>query len=906
MRRYKKLPLWMKIVLCISIVGSGMLLLYHGSALNLYLQIIQRHKLEKIEFIGKGDLYSAYIMPEILAAMQNLFFAYKTDDAIPAVRLDLPAAEEKKLNDDLPESGFHWVDGTLTIDGVEHAVKVKYAGDYFKNWMYYKKGYRINPKKEDDTLFLGYTMIDVRIPKYPYANTIAQLLGEKMGLLAQERQAVQFYLQNEFVGLMYIQPVIGKDFLEKNQYMAGDLYQGENGTTDIYDGVDRNIFTVPQIWEAKTQREDGADTRKQDIFLLINAVQTVLSGGKITPMRALMDEKKTVSFLALVTLTQSLHFDFFHNTILYFDPTKGSFEQVVKDVGPWAWDTFAVDIVNNDLFLALHKDPRFVFEKYRVIWAQITQAKLADWLRTTIAETLTLREETVKNDPGLSNFSDAMALLETEFNKLDTLAQMLATTEVYYKQKSSDTETVLTIAVSGWGSVLLVDTGARDVYRDHNMNGVLDGEDQKVTLPELLHPGRVLPIDAITLEPSPLTYQYIVVGGMVQPPTLENGLDGSAVIPVEDETIVAAPLTYPQHYLLQQLEQRLISVHPWLLEAEEITADDFTIFSDDPLKFSRIGEKFASRDAFLAANPAFTAATDGADGVKLSGRVTFDRTVVIPKDVPLTVEAGTTIALGPNVSVIAYGPVTIVGTAEKPVRFERSNTEIPWGTFAVLGDQTQSVTIRYTSFDGGKDGFMNGAYFSGMVSLYWLKDVAIDHAIFTHAASDDALNVKYTEMIITNSFFLENTSDAIDSDFNKATVTQNTFDSNGGDGVDVSGTTAIIAENLIQNSGDKGISIGEESVVDLQTTWIDGGITGVAVKDASTVTIQNVHIFNTTNGIALYRKKALYEKGGTATVSQTNFWNNTRNTDSDDYSKFTMNDITNNEEMMPALPALPF
>ena len=71
---------------------------------------------------------------------------------------------------------------------------------------------------------------------------------------------------------------------------------------------------------------------------------------------------------------------------------------------------------------------------------------------------------------------------------------------------------------------------------------------------------------------------------------------------------------------------------------------------------------------------------------RLRGDTRLRETLVIPKNETLMIDAGTTVQLDPDVSILSYGKVVIRGTSAHPVTFAPTVKGKPWGAFALQGE----------------------------------------------------------------------------------------------------------------------------------------------------------------------------------------------------------------------------
>ena len=278
--------------------------------------------------------------------------------------------------------------------------------------------------------------------------------------------------------------------------------------------------------------------------------------------------------------------------------------------------------------------------------------------------------------------------------------------------------------------------------------------------------------------------------------------------------------------------------------------------------FKRFFESGYSIDEFMTNNPAFI--KGGAKMIILpSGSYAFYRDVIVPANLRMVIDAGTTIYMGKNVSFLSYSPIIASTDKSKPIRILRASPSEAWGTFAVVNTENDKNVFNYVQFNGGSGAKINGITFTGMVAFH-NSDADIKNSSFINAGDDDGLNIKYGRVLVENSYFSQNFSDGIDIDFSdkETKIINNQFIANGygggGDGIDLSWSDILIEGNKILTCTDKGISIGESSNSFINNNEINGCDIGIAVKDLSKAEIENNIISDVRVGIAVYRKKDVF------------------------------------------------
>ncbi|MBU1129769.1 right-handed parallel beta-helix repeat-containing protein, partial [Patescibacteria group bacterium] len=243
----------------------------------------------------------------------------------------------------------------------------------------------------------------------------------------------------------------------------------------------------------------------------------------------------------------------------------------------------------------------------------------------------------------------------------------------------------------------------------------------------------------------------------------------------------------------------------------------------------------------------------------LKNHIDITENIIIPHNTELIIQPDTNINMSTNTSIISYSKVTAKGTKEKPITIKSSDPEKPFGVFALANEDASNSIFEYVNFENGSESYINGIYFSGMFSAYHNNDIIIKNCSFKNAKADDALNFKYSNSSIYDSYFSDNSADAIDYDFMSGEISNNIFIKNGNDSIDTSGSTTLIKNNYIYFSGDKGISFGEKTKAIVINNVIDSCRIGIECKDSSnSISINNVIANNSVSAINSYQKKEIF------------------------------------------------
>jgi hypothetical protein len=245
--------------------------------------------------------------------------------------------------------------------------------------------------------------------------------------------------------------------------------------------------------------------------------------------------------------------------------------------------------------------------------------------------------------------------------------------------------------------------------------------------------------------------------------------------------------------------------------------------------------------------------------------------LILPDGFGLLLHAGVELRIEPGRSILARGPVSVRGTAEKPVVVRGSSEEEPWGVLAVQGRGSSALLearepvrseIRHLLVEGGSEDYLRGVHYSGQLSVYH-GDLILARSTLRRAQSDDALNVKHGQVSITDCAFVDNRADGVDLDWVEGSVQRSLFAGGGrnGDGLDVSGSDVVVEDSVFSRVPDKCLSLGEGAEVRIRGSLLRGCAVGVASKDLSRTEVSESLFLDNDRDFAAYQKKKIFGGG---------------------------------------------
>jgi len=230
-----------------------------------------------------------------------------------------------------------------------------------------------------------------------------------------------------------------------------------------------------------------------------------------------------------------------------------------------------------------------------------------------------------------------------------------------------------------------------------------------------------------------------------------------------------------------------------------------------------------------------------------SGDVVITGTVMIPGDITLGIEPGTTVefAAGREIELIVKGTLTAEGTESDPITFT-SDAENPakwdWTWIRLDGSGGSGSSLKHCVIEYANTGIR-------------IKESSpvIESNLFS--SSCYGINASSSSSLIKGNVFYNNDY-GISADNCDFTLTGNRFYKSVQDAIDVSGEFfATIDHNLIYQNGGHGIQVeGLSGTVIVNNTIDRNGLDGIHIRHAlSRITIKNnILSANGRNGISCY------------------------------------------------------
>ncbi len=875
-RRYIKYGVF--ILLALLIVGNSVFAF----------QYVSKNRSQLVFNKGVKTLLPVYrSVREISKIGLNIFYIPKMLGSadIPQYKLVIKGKDLRTLNKNLPSSlsdgvlaGTVWlsdehkktVPAKFTYEGKQYNVKVRYRGDNPNHWTRPKRSWQIKFDKDD--LFEGIRTIKLIIPddRAYFAEYLNNYRADKLGLSFPEAEYVELKINGSNHGVYYQIEDWSSESLEKNRLPAdANIYSTDDqyiqNSTFEEDG--RSVFEDERFWSKPVNDKIFDFENYAEIDLLTKVIQQENFSEVADD---LIDLESFYKWQVVLMLAGSDHPSDEGNIRLYFNNSSGKFEFV-----PWDLEVFPAPAsrisVNTLIGEKLFSDPNRAYERNKMLWEYVKD-------KDNIEDDLNFYDDAYeelksnfyadwkKHDSNFK-FDRKVKQVRQQFeNNVDTIKELFDTdnSRLVIRYDTDKNLIALDFYVDNFAGLTLKsvsvpsDVFGGSVYYDTDKNGEFSFQDEFLTYASATDDEKI---------------QFSVDDYFLYDTGYEN---------------IRTNKHPTKHTVFIKLNNNAQAINPTDIKINTdnaITGEKVKIKDKryiDATTFNYFSDVSQTIDQFISKHWMFIKSGDTV--ILPSGGYYFSENIVVPKSYKLKIMPGAVLNFAQGISLVSYSPIEAIGTTFSPIVFRASTGQI-WGILGVLGVKESQSTFKNTVFEGGSNAYINGVFFSGMLSAYY-SDIEISDSTIEGARGDDGINVKYAVANISNNRFLGNSADAVDIDYADGVVEKNFFNKNGNDGIDISGSSILITDNYINESGDKCISIGEKSKKPIIfNNVLNKCKIGIETKDNSTPRIINNVIVNNEIGLNAYRKKEIFEDGGKPKVYNSIIWDNDIEVQDDKFSK---------------------
>lgn len=771
-----------------------------------------------------------------------------------------------------------WNDATLIQGKDLLPVRLRKRGDNSVHWVTAKKSFTLATRKGN--LFKGYSRLSFSAKTVLQSHIVARLAGE-FDLLAPFTTVAPVFVNEKFYGIFRVGEIIDESFLLHQKRMPGNVFRGDNAERgEVYKGLPRGLSVNPYIWDRVVkdrQLSSNADATLQAFLADSNGT----TFDDHLRLMGWVNQDEIARLLALMLVVgDPIHLSDVNNNFWYEDPSSGLLHPI-----PWDFRLIVLEVLQNRnyrvsrLMAEFLRNPFVLDGALRTIQRKIAGDSLLGTAEKAIGSVYDRYREHFEYDIQREPFTPYVGKPQDVLHGLRSNLRLLNgwindSTVAFHAEARSAGSAILDFEARGYAGndlhAIIVDGESKSLpaarlVADRNRNGVLDPADQEIsgkwtptaTGAQLLlaHPMALIPgldPDKAGIQPAPVLYRFFLVPrdakgsgalGAIRA-DLRNRLTGkpATVVPWRAGAPVAASASW----------------HPWQY----------------PIPVSMVH--------------------------RLSGDTHLRETLIIPKQDTLIIEAGSTIRLARDVSILSYGRVVARGTKERPIVFRPAVERQPWGTFALQGEGANGSELDHVRFSGGGGALLKRVEYRGMVTIHWAKGVLLKNCeLADNVRSDDTLKAVHSEMTIENCTFLRANADAVGFNYSSGAIINNRFVDSAGDAIELMASAPQIIGNQITGAGDKGIFVSQESHPIIFSNHIARNSRGIEVNDGSEPVLVQNRVVENDIGVVQSTKHSHYGSGGWAKLVNSPVTKNKTDIKSDKDSRLTQSERGSTKDDTP-------
>lgn len=885
LRRY---TLW--IWLTLSLIGLIGLI-----AANTALPLYKRHfqlgglGLKELGYIYYGRAFLKPLMEDSYAILGNAVELVLDIEPQPqksdlkAIHVKLPGGAIERMASSLPKSAKErYYQGELLYqDGVWRRARVRYRGRNLHHWMPEKPSLRIKLRKTYPVNMQRNINLINPEDRAMVSNPLGDWLARQLGVMTHQTEFVRLFINNDFFGVYHSTTRDDEEMIRINERMPGPLFVGDRV---------KGRWT-PEKFEVAGE---GKILEKSDPFaLLTEAMYLPAAPDRYEKLWRIMDIERMAGWQAAMNLAGGIHTDSYHNHLYYFDPSGGKLEPLIVDINGFGlltqpYGDLKIEKVSdyripiNDhlqpLLNITLRDPHFYHRRNEILYQALNSG--AGSRESLLAELDAIVQRTA---PDIEADKRKASILRTKLvsffripysnrqyrQAIDNLEKWIENRYQFLEEhlKTAHVKVLVAPGEEGRNRFLVQVDGHVAVsfdpafldtklFADTGLDGTFA---RPVDSPMMLYPGLREDTDLVyrwtsgkrryqtpfQLVPDSQNYLFRTSGKL----TLEALGDRlkEAFQHGLDHRPVTIELQRVNQLDAEHFPPNIHSVHSWRFQPLQSTT-------------TRLGP----------------------------GEVVITEDLFIPKNGRLEIAPGSVIRIQKGVSIVSEGPVTIAGSQEKPIYFQRADPEHAWGILAIQGRESSQSRISHAHFSGGSLASHLNIHYSGMVSVHWSPGFSmVDSSLRSNVESDDLLHVVHSDIVMERTRLESCYADCIDLDYAVGRLSNLTIRQAGNDGIDLMTSRFSIDHVDIETVEDKGFSVGEKSTVQIDQSRVHGANIGMAIKDASQAEVANSSLTGNFVAVDLARKNWRYGGPGRARMRSVRFDNNEVNVRSEERAALT-------------------
>ena len=751
---------------------------------------------------------------------------------------------------DPEQGGGDWVNAAVALPNQQVlTARIRRRGDNSVHWLSGKRSLSVRTSRS--TFFQRYRQFGLSA-KDVYTSYVANRLAGEFGLMAPATTIVPVYLNNQFDGLYRFVEVVDSSFVIPYRRMPGNIYRGDAAERgDSYKGVPRDLLANPYIWERESLNERRTGPGDRQLRELIEDI----NGGDIGAHQRMMsrvDRNEVSRLLAyLLMVGDPYHMDAVHNQIWYEDPVTGLMHPIPWDIRLLRLDRPQRQRVNV-FFRETLRDAGMVDgilqELSRLLsdtaWMARRDSLVGEPAKRYPNE---LRFEALRAGliPPVGNAAESWRILQANDS---VLHRWLADARVAFAAGPvAGGMRLLDFETRGYSGANLIGvtvagSGGGALRMDGNDNGTLDSSD----------------------------------------PLVEGRWEGdrfalSAPLPLVSGWDASVPVIRPgtQHYRLFLIGSR---------GGRAVTPDLVNRYTSGPITAEELALGSALRQGTSLG--LWLGRTTGSGIRRLSGQVNLTADLDLSGSDTLIIEPGTTLRLGPGVSILSRGPILARGTESRPIRITSAAPDQLFGVIGLVGPGADSSEFRWVTLERGRSVLKGAVEFTATLNLHEVRGVTLDH-VTVQSSGAAAIRAANAELVLSNSTIARSTTDGLVVAYSDVIVDSNSFEQIQGTAVGLTGSSGTVRQNRILGPGLKGIVAGELSDPRITDNRIQGTWNGIEVTDRSRPYVANNSLTSNHVAIVESRENWRYQAGGWATLGINALSDNGDSVRVDDFSRIT-------------------
>jgi hypothetical protein len=836
---------------------------------------VMQVKASKVQEPLSASLFQLHLHDRLMRDWHRLIMPEpQRKSPLPTYGLALAGDKLDGLDKHIPtDDGLsYYVDGLLVRNNRAHDIQVRYRGGKYWHYRHPQKSWKVRVK--DGKSVDGFETFNfINSPEaVPFEEDIVLEIAREQGLLTPEYFPFRLLLNKAYMGVHFFEAQPDEGLLRRERRAAGSIYSGSEAPLDPTTGVSA-LFRSAEYFTKVFQGIHQQLGDRKDLEALIQVINqgTFSEFSKYADQH--LDLEKFAAFDALdVTFGCNQH-DFGDNHKLYFDPYRDRFEPIAWNFHGCKHDT-EFNRTENPLLLRLKQLPGYLARRNRVVYQLLRGAGSPESLRERTRKLLDKLQADQARDP----YWDSHQLLpamspyytqllrpvdrplqdiaaETRLHELakrnQFLSRALEQTSIRASLANSQTKAevatgsslqsrkvalldVLVSGESGYRVARIEPTWAADcrpenwrVFADTKLDDRLETDADQVigegrqratfVQPDLeIYPG--IRFESRAVHPSRGRIRTVtearryrlffnaenceMTGATLDLENLATGQTFRTTVAAAEPTPAAsAPvLKCVEQY---QEEPGYSSPHPWCLERQKF------------------------------------------EGIRLGpGVIEINETRVFGAHQSVVIAPGTTLRMSKGASLIFYGHLEAIGTAERPIHLEPMQQA--WGGIALQGPAAAKSRLSYVTFAQGTHPDSSRVLWPGVVNIQDTSRVTVEHCqLIESPFANIGFHVADTrELDLQNTKVKDVAGDGIELKYSTATLDHLTVLKVGGDGIAVTGSQAVLKNAQILAANGNSISVGQVATFSLQDSLLAGAKCGMFVHEGATLEHARVLLYN--------------------------------------------------------------